>query len=124
VLIKAEVGPLGDNPRFVVTNLCGSAAALYELYAALGEMESRIRELNCNLQIDRTSCHRFAANQLRVLLTAAAFVLHSALRRALDGTRLAAMQVGTRQRDMLKLGVRVRETARRVWLGFASGCPL
>lgn len=124
VLIKAEVGDLGDNPRFVVTNLRGSAAALYELYAARGEMENRIKELKCDLQLDRTSCHRFAANQFRVLLTAAAYMLHSTLRQALSGTRLAAAQVATLQRDLLKLGVRVRETARRVWLGFASGCPL
>lgn len=124
VLIKAEVGDLGDNPRFVVTNLRGSAADLYELYAARGEMENRLKELKCDLQLDRTSCHRFAANQLRLLLTAAAYLLLSTLRRALEGTRLAAAQVATLQRDLVKLGVRVRETARRVWLGFASGCPV
>lgn len=124
VLVKAEVGPRGDNPRFVVTNLRGRAAGLYELYAARGEMENRIKELKCDLRMDRTSCHRFAANQFRVLLHAAAFVLLCALREALAGTELALAQVGTLQRRLLKLGVRVKETARRVWLQFASGCPL
>jgi hypothetical protein len=124
VLIKAEVAAKGDNPRFVVTNLRGAALGLYNLYAARGEMENRIKELKCDLQMDRTSCHRFAANQFRVLLHAAAFVLHCALRAALAGTQLAQAQVCTLQRRLLKLGVRVKETARRVWLQFASSCPL
>ena len=124
VLVKAEVAAKGDNPRFVVTNLRGAALGLYNLYAARGEMENRIKELKCDLQMDRTSCHRFAANQFRVLLHAAAFVLHCALRAALAGTELAQAQVGTLQRRLLKLGVRVKETARRVWLQFASSCPL
>jgi hypothetical protein len=124
VLIKAEVGALGDNPRFVVTNLRGAAWGLYNFYAARGEMENRIKELKCDLQMDRTSCHRFVANQFRVLLHAAAFVLCCALREALADTELAQAQVGTLQRRLLKLGVRVKETARRVWLQFASSCPL
>jgi len=124
VLLKAEVADKGDNPRFVVTNLRGRAAGLYDLYAARGEMENRIKELKCDLQMDRTSCHRFVANQFRVLLHAAAFVLCCALREALADTELATAQVGTLQRKLLKLGVRVKETARRVWLQFASSCPL
>ena len=116
VLAKAEVTYKGDNPRFVVTNLAGAAAQLYELYAARGEMENRIKELKTDLQMDRTSCHRFAANQFRVLL--------SSLRKALTGTRLCAAQVSTLQRSLLKLGVRVQESARRMWLGFASSCPV
>lgn len=124
VLVKAEVAAKGDNPRFVVTNLRGAALGLYNLYAARGEMENRIKELKGDLQLDRTSCHRFAANQFRVLLHAAAFVLCGALREALAGTELAAAQVCTLQRKLLKLGVRVKETARRVWLQFASSCPV
>jgi len=124
VLIKAEVTDRGDNPRFVVTNLRGAAAGLYDLYAARGEMENRIKELKCDLRIDRTSCHRFAANQFRVLLHAAAYLLLCALRYGLAATELARAQVSTLQRRLLKLGVRVKETARRVWLQFASSCPL
>ena len=74
--------------------------------------------------IDRTSCHRFAANQFRVLLHAAAYLLLCARRYGLAATELARAQVSTLQRRLLKLGVRVKETARRVWLQFASSCPL
>jgi hypothetical protein len=48
---------------------------LYEqVYCQRGEIENRIKELHA-LEIDRTSCTRFWANQFRVLLTAAAYVL-------------------------------------------------
>jgi hypothetical protein len=124
VLIKAEVTDQGDNPRFVVTDLRGGPLALYDFYSGRGEPENRIKELKCDLAIDRTSCHRFLANQFRLLLHAAAFVLLSFIRRCLAGTELAAAQVCTLRRKLLKLGVRVRETARRVWLQFASSCPV
>jgi hypothetical protein len=130
VVLKAEVtvnhkGEPRDNPRFVVTSLSlPQAQQLYEHYGDRGEMENRIKELKTQLKIDRTSCHRFVANQLRVLLHAAAFVLHCELRRELEDTELAQAQVQTLQRRLLKLGVQVRETARHIWLHFSSSCPL
>ena len=125
VLIKAEVSAEGENPRFIVTNLRrGDATRHYALYALRGDAENRIKELKTDLKMDRTSCHRFVANQFRVLLHAAAFILHSHIRRNLKGTSLENAQACTLQRHLLKLGVRVRETARRVWLHFASSCPL
>jgi len=125
VLVKAEVSAQGDNPRFVVTNLrCGDPTRQYDLYALRGDAENRIKELKNDLKLDRTSCHRFVANQFRVLLHAAAFVLHTQLRRCLKGTELEHAQACTLQRQLLKLGVRVRETVRRVWLHFASSCPV
>ena len=89
VLIKAEVTEQGENPRFVVTSLEGDPLLLYDLYARRGEQENRIKELKCDLAMDRTSCHRFLANQFRLLLHAAAFVLLSYVRRCLAGTELA-----------------------------------
>jgi hypothetical protein len=125
VLVKTEVSAKGENPRFIVTNLrCGDATRHYALYALRGDAENRIKELKTDLKVDRTSCHRFVANQFRVLLHAAAFVLHSHMRRNLKGTHLENAQACTLQRHLLKLGVRVRETVRRVWLHFASSCPV
>ncbi len=125
VLMKAEVTEQGDNPRFVVTSLAaGDAETLYNLYARRGEMENRIKELKNDLQMDRTSCHRFVANQFRVLLHATAFVLLSFMRKLLAGTRLANAQVGTLRRHLLKVGVLVKETVRRVRFSFASHCPV
>jgi len=124
VLIKSEVMDAGENPRFVVTNLSGLPGELYDLYAMRGDMENRIKELKCDLAMDRTSCHRFVANQFRLFLHNAAFVLLSFLRKLLAGTDLATAQACTLQRKLIKVGVLVSESVRRVRLAFASSYPL
>ena len=98
VVIKAEVvrhrdREPRDNPRFVVTNMRQTPRFLYEkVYCARGDAENRIKELKA-LQIDRTSCQTFSANQLRVLLTAAAYVLMQELRLRAADTACARAQV-------------------------------
>ena len=129
VVIKAEVTQypgreLRDNPRFMVTNLTGDPRRIYErIYCLRGEIENRIKELHLGLQIDRTSCSRFLANQLRVLLTAAAFVLLQELRRRATGTRFARAQVWTLREQLLKLGARVVVSARRIVLHLPQVFP-
>jgi hypothetical protein len=124
VIIKAEVvrheGRVPkDNPRFVVTNLTGWPRRLYErVYCGRGEVENRIKELHHGLEIDRTSCSSFLANQLRVLLTAAAYVLMQELRVSARGSECARAQVGTLRERLLKLGVWVERSVRRVVLHF------
>jgi hypothetical protein len=119
VIIKAEiVRALGkepkDNPRFVITNMKQSPQWLYEhVYCYRGEVENRIKELHY-LQIDRTSCSDFWANQLRVLLTAAAYVLMQELRLRARGTDCARAQVWTLRERLLKLGARVMVSVRRM----------
>jgi len=120
VVWKAEVVCLEgrkpkDNPRFLVTNLRGSPRHVYEaVYCQRGEIENRIKELKYGLAIDRTSCTRFFANQLRVLLTAAAYALLQELRLAASGTALARAQVSTMRERLLKIGVLVSSTVRRL----------
>ena len=122
VVIKAEVVRLGeraprDNPRFVVTNLRQTPRFIYEkVYCARGDIENRIKELLDGLQIDRTSCCRFWANQLRVLLTAAAYVLMQELRLRAAGTACARTQVTWLRDRLLKLGVQVVRSVRRLVL--------
>ena len=119
VIIKAEVvradGKVPkDNPRFLITNLQQSPQWLYEqVYCQRGEIENRIKELH-DLQIDRTSCSDFWANQFRVLLTAAAYVLMQELRRRAGGTSLARAQVSTLRERLLKLGARIESSVRRI----------
>jgi hypothetical protein len=126
VIVKAEHGPLGDNPRFVVTNLPGNPRGLYEvLYCQRGEMENRIKEQQLMLFADRTSCHQFVANQFRLLLSAAAYVLVEAIRRlGLAGTQLATAQVSTIRLRLFKVAALVKVSVRRVYLRLASGFPL
>ena len=123
VIIKAE-HLVGDksNPRFVVTNLPGDPQELYEgVYCQRGDMENRIKEQQLQLFADRTSCHRFVANQFRVLLAAAAYVLVEHIRRtALVGTELERAAVGTIRLKLFKIGALVVRSARRILVRMAS----
>ena len=79
--MKAEHNAQGANPRFIVTNVPGDPQELYEdVYCQRGEIENRIKEQQLDLFADRTSCHRFLANQFRLLLSSAAYVLVQAPR--------------------------------------------
>jgi hypothetical protein len=122
VIVKAEHNAQGANPRFIVSNEPGDPQALYDdVYCRRGEMENRIKEQQLDLFADRTSCHRFLANQFRLLLSSAAYVLAQALRRtALRDTELAEAQVGTIR---LRLAARVVQSARRVVFHLASSYP-
>ena len=126
VIVKAEHGPQGDNPRFVVSNLPGNPRGLYEdLYCPRGEMENRIKEQQLMLFADRTSCQKFLANQFRLLLSAAAYVLAEAVRRlGLAGTQLERAQVSTIRLRLFKVAALVQVSVRRVYFRLASAFPL
>jgi hypothetical protein len=125
VIVKAEHNAQGANPRFLVVNVPGYPQELYEdVYCQRGEIENRIKEQQLGLFADRTSCHRFLANQFRLLLSSAAYVLVQALRRtALVGTELARAQVGTIRLKLFKVAARVAVSVRRVVFHLASSYP-
>lgn len=129
VVIKAEVVRLAgreprDNPRFVITNLRPTPRFVYEhVYCARGDIENRIKELHDGLQLGRTSCSRFWANQLRVLLTAAAYVLMQELRLRAARTACARTQVTGLRERLLRLGVHVVVSVRRIVLHLPTSTP-
>src|SRR5262249_15504214 len=126
VLVKAEHTAQGDNPRFVVTNLPGAPQDLYEaVYCARGDMENRIKEQQLGLFAQRTSCHELLANQFRLLLSAAAYVLVESLRRlGLSGTEWGRSQAWTLRLRLFKVAALVQVSVRRVYVRLASGFPL
>jgi hypothetical protein len=125
VIAKAEHSDQGSNPRFVVTSLQGGAQAIYdEIYCARGEMENRIKEQQLGLFADRTSCHGWWANQLRLLLSSAAYVLLETIRRiGLRGTELGKAQAVTIRLKLLKIGTVIVRNTRRIRLLFSSAYP-
>ncbi|HEX9705614.1 MAG TPA: IS1380 family transposase [Gemmatimonadales bacterium] len=126
VVIKAEVVRLAgrsprDNARFVITTLTQTPRFIYEqVYCARGDVENRIKELHDGLQLGRTSCTRFWANQLRVHLTAAAYVVMQELRLQAAGTTCARAQVARLRERLLKLGVSIVVSVRRIVLHFPT----
>jgi hypothetical protein len=75
------------------------------------------------MKADRLSCHRFVANQFRLLLHAAAYWLMDALRRKLVASGMRRMQLDTLRLSLIKIGGRVRELLTKVRLHLASGHP-
>jgi hypothetical protein len=128
VVGKAEHLAKGANPRFVVTSLDAAAVPdrlLYEQeYCARGDMENRIKEQQLFLFAYRTSCATMRANQVRLLLSAVAYVVMRALRQfGLAETELAPAQVDTIRLKLLKVGAVIRITVRRVWVALSEAYP-
>jgi hypothetical protein len=129
VIIKADIAlhpgrKPKDNPRFIVTNLKTTPKFIYKkVYCARGDIENRIKELKHGLEIDRTSCTSFKANQFRVLMTAAAYVLMQELRLHARRTGCARAQVNTLRLRLLKLGAWIESSARRIVLHLPMSTP-
>jgi hypothetical protein len=105
VVVKVEVSEIGTNIRYIVTNLVQFRAKdLYEKgYCARGAMELRIKEHKLYLRSDRSSCHRFKANQFRLFLHSIAYVLlHTFQKEVLKGTEFENATFKTIQNKIIK----------------------
>jgi hypothetical protein len=127
-IVKAEVTQGKLNPRFVVTDLAAAngftPAAVYQFYCGRGDApENRIKEFKVDLAADRLSCQAFLANQFRLLLHVAAYLLIQTLQEGLAGTELAAAQAGTLRLKLLKVAARVLVRSRGVRVQLPSSYP-
>jgi hypothetical protein len=138
VIAKAEVTTQGPNPRFVVTNLPAEGfapdndperfapARLYEqLYCARGQMENVLKQQLLDLKADRLSTHHLGSNQLRLWLSALAYLLLERVRTiGCAGTELAVATVGSVRLKLFKVAAAVRVSVRRVYVQLSSAYPL
>jgi len=123
VIYKVEAGPEGTNSRFVVTNMKGLPIHLWRLYCDRGTAETFIDQLKNALKADRLSCRRFTANAFRLVQFALAYNLMRVLGSKLCGTVLEGASIETIRTRLLKVGARIRQTVRRIWVHIASGFP-
>jgi hypothetical protein len=125
LVMKAEWLDKGPNPRFVVTNLELPAQELYDnFYVQRGcDSEHRIKELKLGIKADRLSCSTFIANQLRLLLCQAAYILMITIRQAATGTQLAKTQIERLRLLLIKGAAKVPVSARRILVELAAFCP-
>jgi Transposase DDE domain group 1 len=126
VVARIEATRKGLDTRYVVTNIAHCAAEwLYSgLYCARGQAENLIKRHKGQLASDRTSCRSPLANQMRLILHTAAYWLVRAIRDAIPKPQpLASGEFSTIRLRLLKIAVRIKETASRVRLAFASSCP-
>lgn len=129
VIVKAEVTQGKLNPRFVVTDLARedgwTPQAVYGRYCERGDApENRIKEFAGDLGADRLSCHAARANQFRLLLHVAAYVLIQTLQDGLAPTGMAGAQAGTIRVSLLKVAARVIERCRVVRVQLPTSFPL
>lgn len=126
IIVKTVVkSPTEITRYFAVVKVAEKTAEeLFHFYHLRGEQENRIKEIKCDLQSGRTSCHRFEANQFRVLMHCAANMIWNHLQRTLrniaPGTRFAQAQISTLQRDLIKVGGRLVERCKHVWMHLSS----
>lgn len=125
IIAKLEVTDKGPNPRFIVTNLPGDSQLLYDqVYCARGDMENRIKEQQLGLFADRTSSHRWWANQFRLMLSSLAYILLESIRRlALRNTEFQTAQVSTIRLKLLKIGAVILPNTRRIRFLLSSRYP-
>ncbi len=133
-VVKAGLAQGELNSRFVVTDLspheqsprgrAWNSREIYWYYCQRGDQENRIKEWKLDLESGRTSCHRFLANQFRLLLhTAAGFLLNLLQALVPDTGRFRNPQVNTLRLHILKVAARVTVSCRRVCVHLASGYP-
>jgi hypothetical protein len=111
VVVKVEANSMGTNVRFIVSSLKNvRSKALYEQgYCARGAAELRIKDHKTYLLSDRMSCNSFLANQFRLFLHSAAYVLiHSLQNEVLKGTEFCKATMKTIQLKIIKVATRVK----------------
>lgn len=128
VVAKAEYIPQKANPRFVVTNLsqnAWAARALYEkLYCSRGEMENRIKEQQLYLFADRTSTSWMSSNQLRLWLSAVAYIFFDLLRTFyLKETDYKSALVFTIRDKILKVSAAIFRRHRKIKISLPRSFP-
>lgn len=126
IIVKVEYNALGQNVRFIVTDLeHWNRRFIYAtVYCGRGGAELFIKEHKNHLLSDRTSCSRFEANQFRLFLHSAAYVLLHAFRRLhLKGSQWARAQFSTIRLKLIKIGARVRQLKTRIKIHLPTSFP-
>ena len=104
VIVKAERLAKGLYTRFVVTSRGDAASDVYTFSTQRGDCENGVKDLKRGCLADRLSCHRFWANQFRLLLHAAAYWLLDTLRHwlmAVKVTRMTPVPAGTEAQGLV-----------------------
>jgi len=126
VVAKIEYSDQGENLRFIVTDMRHyRAKSLYKIgYCGRGKMELFIKNHKRYLCSDRSSCNRFQANQLRLFLHSAAYVLlHTLQKEVLKGTEYAKSTMETMRLKLIKVAARVREIKTRIKVELPKSAP-
>jgi len=125
VIARVEASAQGADVRFITTNLAGRAKWLYEkAYCARGQAENLIKDMKSYTKSDRTSCHRWQANQFRLFLHMGAYwLLHTLRRSAPRRSPWRRATFETIRLTFLKIAARITELKSRVTIALPSAYP-
>jgi hypothetical protein len=126
VIVKIEVNHHGTNIRYIATSFKHTSSRfLYEsLYCGRGTMELYIKEMKNYLSSDRCSCSKFSANQFRLFLHAAAYVLlHGLKQEVFKGTSLYNASILTLQQKVLSGAVHIKSLKTKIKIEFSDKHP-
>jgi len=107
-------GELFPRVGFIVTNLTTKPEGVVHFYNGRGTAEQWIKEGKYALNWTRLSCHRFVANQVRLLLFILAYNLGNFLRRLGLLKAIKDWSLRSLQLKLIKIGGRVVHHARRI----------
>ena len=126
VVAKIEYGEKGSRIRFILTDMYQAKAQVLfkEIYNSRGRDELYIKDHKRYLKSDRTSCKRFQANQFRLFLHSAAYVLLHALRENLLNTsQLSKANFQTIRLKLLKVSTCIRELKTTIKIHLPQSYP-
>ncbi|MDR0795895.1 MAG: IS1380 family transposase [Tannerella sp.] len=126
VIVKIEVNEKGKNVRYIVTNFKhNNSRFLYEeVYCGRGQMELYIKELKTYLNADTMSCNKFEANQFRLFLHAAAYVIYLGLKQNMfTGTDLQTASIQTIREKIILTAVHIRVLKTKIKIEFPEHHP-
>jgi hypothetical protein len=123
--VLAQGDSLWDNDRYIINTLPGNYGpeGIFSFSHQHYDLENTIKEFKLNLDMDRTSCSSFLANQLRVIWSLAAYILMQSLKERFADRELARATMGTLRERLFKIAVRVKESTRRIVFLFTSHYP-
>ena len=126
VVARVEATARGTDVRFSSSPTCRAApnCSTRGSICARGRMENMIKEHKLYTKSDRTSCHRWEANQFRLFLhTAAYWLLHQLRRTAPSRSPWRTATFETLRRAFLKIAVRIEELNTRIKIALPSAYP-
>ncbi len=122
VIAKVEhhLGELFPRVGFIVTTLTGTNRAVVRFYNQRGTAEQWIKEGKTATHWTRLSCHRFRANEVRLLLGVIAYNLGNLLRRLVLPVSIQSWSLTSLQQRLFKTGGRLIRHARYFTLQLAE----
>jgi hypothetical protein len=118
--IEHHLGELFPRVGFIVTTLTGTNRAVVRFYNQRGTAEQWIKEGKAATHWTCLSCHRFRANELRLLLGVIAYNLGNLLRRLVLPVAIQSWSLTSLQQRLFRTGGRLIRHARYFILQLAE----